>query len=928
MMVPILVASSLWMGAHPVGAESTQKSEAKTSADPEPRTELLAAVAEARRAGKPAILPFRTTETSTTVVTPEGKYVTEVAAGPVRVQQPNGTWLDIDTSLVETDGVLRPKVAKADVRFSTGGRGPFATMNREAGKTLAMSWPTQLPKPEVQGNKATYRGVAGAEGDLVVTALPAGLRFDLVLRARPAKPIEVKIPVTAKNMELATTDGRLQISDGDKKVWATSSKPAMWDATKPAEWKAGLKTDKKRAGTIASQVEDTADGKTLVLKPDAGFLNDPATTYPVTIDPTVMLPLNADTDVNNYFDGNNVSGQYLKAGTENDGEKARVYLKFDTRGLKPPTAASLKLTNISAPSCGPNVGAGIQVRRLTGSWDPNTQTWAPQPTSTTEDAVVSTEGSELGVCGSGAMTWDVTPIVAKWAAGSTPNHGLVLQSPNETATTNYRVFSSAENTDGLAPPTLSVTSDIPFTPGEGEDPAEPGPDRVLPGRVDVDTGVWITSGTDVVEDGLLTVRSHSAGQRIDNTQPNEAVLGPNWRLEPLGGMLGDRLKDFSSNGYMQLNRTIGTESVRFLVSASDPNRFVAEDGSTVVRNADGTFTQDEASTTGYVYRWTTVGSDLLITQLGNSEFGTTIIDYDAQGRVSRVATPLTPQDTCSTPGGTGCSAMTLLYAQSTTATSAQFGDVTGQLKEITYDAAGATGPVTIVSYLYDNARRLREVKDLRQIDGSPIQTSAYTYDAAGNITRLATPEEGEWTLTYQAVGKLTDATQVSPPTIPTALNRMAANPQAPPGNCHYANQYMTRSPYKCWAGPVPMKYDVAGQQPQRRYTPYWMTTRTGKKVQGVKYDDCTAPANRPFWNDFTIPCDSHDYGYGIIYLKTLAWDKRKKASVDAVFYSLMRDHTCPSYSWWRRPTCRNWAYNYYQAVNWGGGTSMKYRNEY
>ncbi|WP_030921072.1 phospholipase A2 [Streptosporangium amethystogenes] len=299
-----------------------------------------------------------------------------------------------------------------------------------------------------------------------------------------------------------------------------------------------------------------------------------------------------------------------------------------------------------------------------------------------------------------------------------------------------------------------------------------------------------------------------------------------------------------------------------------------------------------------------------------------IIDYDAQGRVSRVAAPSTPQDTCSTPGGVGCSAVTFQYAQSTTATSAQFGDVSGQLKEISYDAAGAVGPATIVSYLYDGSHRLREVKNLRQIDGGPIETSAYTYDAAGNIVQLTTPDEGTWTLTYEALGKLAQATQVTPPTIPTVFNALAF-PPAPPGNCHYANQYMTGSPAKCWAGPVPMGY---GQT--TKYSPRWKTTKTGRKIAGVTYDHCTAPANKPFWNDFTVPCDSHDYGYGIFYLKTLAWDKSKKASVDAVFYSLMRDFTCPAYALWRRPSCNSWAWGYYQAVRGGGGTSMKYRNEY
>ncbi|MEV6863347.1 DNRLRE domain-containing protein [Streptosporangium subroseum] len=548
-----MLASTLWVGTQPANAEPTPNpNETVSTATNSPgesgqidnaaKTEISEAVSKAKSTGSSAPVPSKTTETSTTAVTPDGKFTTEITAGPVRIQRADGTWEKIDTRLVKSGNVLRPLVAKADVEFSAGGEAPFARMNREAGKSLALGWATKLPEPVVEGNKATYRAAVGASGDLVVKALPTGLRFDVVLRSRPTGPIEVKIPITAKGLSLGESGGRLKVTDGTDTLVAASSAAAMWDAGSPLHRSSKVAPDsrigKGRAGAITSRVEDIAGGKVMVLKPDASFLNDPTTAYPVTVDPSVLLPLNGDTDVNSLFDSNNVSGEYIKAGTETSGEKARTYLKFDTRGLQPPTSAELKLTNIDAPACGATVGAGIQVRPVTSWLDVTTQTWAPQPTNTTTDAVLSTAGSQLGICGSGQMTWNITGIVAKWAAGGTPNHGLVLQSPTETKTANYRVFTSAENTEEFATlPTLTVTSDIPFTPGEGDDPADPGPADFKPGRVDVDTGSWITSGTDVIEDRMITTRSHSAGQRIDATQPNEAVLGPNWRLEPLGGLL-------------------------------------------------------------------------------------------------------------------------------------------------------------------------------------------------------------------------------------------------------------------------------------------------------------------------------------------------------------------------------------------------------
>ncbi|MEU6744272.1 phospholipase A2 [Streptosporangium sandarakinum] len=920
LMVPGLLASALWVGAQPANADpvpgakeavpaGTRSPGESVSAQDAAEAEISEAVSKAKSTGKPVPVPSRTTETSTTVVTPEGRFTTEIAAGPVRVRQTDGTWEKIDTRLVKDGNVLRPKVAKADVEFSAGGEVPFARMSRKAGESLALGWTAKLPEPVVEGNRAIYRGVVGASGDLVVRALPTGLRFDVVLRSRPTEPVEVKIPITAEGLTLGESGGRLKVTDGTGSLVAASSTAAMWDAGSPSHRGGrvapGPRVGKGRAGAITSRVKDTAGGKVMVLKPDASFLNDPATAYPVTVDPSVLLPLNGDTYVNSAFDSNNVSAEYLKAGTEADGEKARVYLKFDTRGLQPPTNAELKLTNVDAPACGATVGAGIQVRRVTSWLDVTTQTWTPQPTNTTDDAVLSTEGSQLGFCGSGQMTWNVTGIVAKWAAGGTPNHGLVLQSPTETTTTNYRVFSSAENTEEFAsPPTLTVTSDIPFTPGEGDDPADPGPADFKPGRVDVDTGVWITSGTDVVEDGLITTRSHSAGQRVDITQPNEAVLGPNWRFEPLGGTLGDRLKDFSANGYIQINLSIGTESQRFQADSARPGTFVSTDGGgTLVKNADGTFTQT-GTPAGVDYTWAKVGADHLITSVGNADTGMIAVTYDAQGRVSRMASPTATEGTCTTADTPGCSSVTFRYATATTATSTRLGDITGQLKDISYDAAGDPAPVSVVSYAYDTAKRLREVKNLRQLDGEPITTSSYTYDAAGNITRLVTPEEGTWNLSYGAPGKLTAATEE------TTTSAMAL-----PARCKYASQYLWGKD-GCWAGPVPMSYGG------KKLQPYWKRTPGNKAVVGVNDDHCTSSPDKPDNYDFRPACDMHDYGYGIIYLDQ-GWRKSKKYSVDAVFYTTLRDYTCNAYPAKRRPVCRTYASQYYQFVRKYGGGSMK-----
>ncbi|WP_433259485.1 phospholipase A2 (plasmid) [Streptosporangium sp. CA-135522] len=870
--------------------------------------------------GQPRTITERT-ETSTTYWLADGRTVTELHAGPIRVKQDDGSWADIDTDLIADGDGIRPKATKGDVSFSAGGSGAFARLRREGGESVELGWDGQLPKPDIDGNKAIYRGVAAdGAGDLVATALPTGLRFDVVLNRRPTGPVEITVPVTGHGLTVAKAEGdRVAIKDGDK-VIAASSTPALYDAASLHARQPGDKhqlrsasKDKAKVGQIDAAVTDTGGGKALVLKPSAEFLADPATVYPVTVDPSVVLPLNDDTDVNSAFDWNNVSGGYLKAGTEADGEKARAYLRFNTQGLKTPTKAVLKLSNLDAPACGTAVGAGIQVRRVTSHWDATAQTWTPQPSNTTEDAVTSTEGSQLGSCGSGAMSWDITPIVAKWAAG-TANHGLVLQSPTETATTNYRVFASAENTDEVALPMLEVTSDEVITPGEGEDPADPGPADFKPGQVEPETGVWVTSAIDLDTDGLLTTRSHSAGQRIDLTLPNESVLGPHWRLEPLDGVLGTRLKDFSANGYIQVNHTSGTGSDRYEADPAKPGTYVAPEIGTVVKNADGTFTQARLDT-GMTYTWTKVGTDILITKLGSDDTGMTVVAYDAQGRISGLAQPATPQDDCTVAGAAGCAFATYQYATATTATATMFADIAGQLKAITHAGPAAT-PVTAVTYAYDNLKRLRKVEDSRQLDGDPVKTWTYAYDSSGNITQLTTPSDGTWKLSYSAPGKLATATQSAP----VMLRAAASSCPAP-----YASDYMLY-------GRCSTRVDVLKGSGTVWRTPFWKGTKTGGSVYGITNDGCSAPliGDKPP----TVPgltfkpaCDSHDYGYGLIRNKLNGMSnglpRSKRTHVDAVFKTIMKTRICAAQNVSiYRERCNDWANIYYNAVRAKGDSAI------
>nr|WP_260408668.1 DNRLRE domain-containing protein [Planomonospora venezuelensis] len=429
-----------------------------------PAQAQVTASREAVHQGKAVEVADQTTATSITHAQPDGKtYKTEVTAGPVRTRQGNA-WVPIDTTLAEQGGKLRPKALAegAAVELSAGGTGPFVKMSAD-GKSYALTWPTPLPKPAIKGNVATYTDAAGVGmgADLVVTALPTGFRHEVVLRQRPSKPLKLRIGVADEGLTLTEgKGGRLLLKGKDKKPVFSAARPAMSDGSAK-----GRRSLAKHAEAGTDLV--TKDGRTeLVITPDQAFLADASTTYPVRVASAVTLPLGADVDVstNDTIDlPAYPDNQYIMAGTMTGGLKSRLHLRFDTTGLpgSTVTAATLSMNTIDSHNCGAALANGIQVARLTGTWNPDNLYWAGKPAHTTEDASTNFKGVTSD-CAThpDSMEWNVTGIAQDWAAGAA-NHGLVLKSPGEANINNYRVFTSSEDTDFNLPPKLTITTSGP-----------------------------------------------------------------------------------------------------------------------------------------------------------------------------------------------------------------------------------------------------------------------------------------------------------------------------------------------------------------------------------------------------------------------------------------------------------------------------------
>lgn len=179
-----------------------------TAAPLDPGLSIGTARAAAQKTGKRIEAVSERDETSTTWANPDGTLTTELSAGPVRFLR-DGKWADVDLTLkTAADGSVAPAAHPNGLKLAgAGGKRPrslaeskavqAAPAGAEAARTLvslgsgddqlALEWRGGLPKPELNGTRATYRDAIGdGAGDLVVEATRTGFEQFVLLKQRPA----------------------------------------------------------------------------------------------------------------------------------------------------------------------------------------------------------------------------------------------------------------------------------------------------------------------------------------------------------------------------------------------------------------------------------------------------------------------------------------------------------------------------------------------------------------------------------------------------------------------------------------------------------------------------------------------------------------------------------------------------------------------
>jgi RHS repeat-associated protein len=450
----------------PVAAPAVAAS--TTSPDVVSRPDSVSAALAARVTGHRVEDLSQRDEFTRVYANPDGTWSSETAAEPESVQDSEGQWHAIDTTLVPRDDGLAPAYAASDLVFSDGGDQTLVSMTVPTGPTdaggsrkLDWRWPTTLPTPVVEGNTATYPDAISG-GDLVVTATRTGFTHSVVLAAPPTAPLDLTLPVVTHGAALVEQPGGgLAVETGSGESLVAAPAPLMWDSSKDA------------GGQPEVELVDTTIGRTaggtptVTLSPDQAWLTDPATVYPVTIDPSLSPDLTADTWVQNadYTSSQNTSTE-LRAGTyDGGGHVARSFLKFNASGQwngKHILSANLTLRNWYSGSC---TAAAVRVQRLTESWSATGMTWANQPGAGTGFQADYTPAKGYNSsCAGGDATWNLAGMVQDWADGFT-NNGIRIKAVDEASIYTWRKYRSGDY-GGSVIPRLAVTyNSYPNKPG-------------------------------------------------------------------------------------------------------------------------------------------------------------------------------------------------------------------------------------------------------------------------------------------------------------------------------------------------------------------------------------------------------------------------------------------------------------------------------
>ncbi|MER5309236.1 DNRLRE domain-containing protein [Streptomyces sp. NPDC002773] len=556
--------------------------------------DIQSARVAARLSGERVEALSERTETSTTWVNKDGSLTTELAAGPIRFQDSaTGDWRAVDVELAAaTDGSVVSKAHPRGLRLA-GKSGTKATSLQaaqaapatdlvtlgEGDEQITLQWRGGLPTPQLDGTRATYvNAVPGA--DVVVEATRTGFEQFVELKQRPSTDgFSYTLPLRTKGLKVTQqADGSVLFTDKKSKKTATMPAPVMWDAT--VDKVSGEHTHRSK---VAMKVVKTKGGVDLVITPDTAFLADPATKYPVTVDPSTSA-------LGNLFDtyvqqgetvdwSNDVELDLGNPGTKNADGTFRIAQSYITWNTAPVSdamvsSATLSLWNFHSG----NTDCTAQPWEVWTANNASTASrWTNRPAMVTKMAT-STQTKGNAGCSTQPDGWinaDVTDLVQHWANNKWSHAGMGLKATDENDIKEWKRVNSANAASNV--PKLTVTYN--YRPRTGTKQEAGPPYFSYSGAYVVNTVTPTLRDTFVDANGDKVNGTFQIFDNATNTQVGDVIVSP-WVNSgqvasvtvPAGVLTGGKTYKFRTSPYDGAHYNLGWSAWKtFTVDTAPPS---------------------------------------------------------------------------------------------------------------------------------------------------------------------------------------------------------------------------------------------------------------------------------------------------------------------------------------------------------------------
>jgi hypothetical protein len=505
------------------------------------------AITQAKKTGKKVAVTDETTATTYTVANPDGTLTTELTTGPERVWR-DGEWRKVDVTLAAgADGAVRAKNHPEGLRLAgKTGKAPASLSAAQKAdpkdlvtlgsgeQAVTLQWKGGLPKPELDGTTARYNeAVPGA--DVIVEATRTGFEQYVEIAEKPStNGYSYTLPVKAEGLVAkANQDGSVAFTDAKTGVVrATMPAPVMWDAS--VDQRSEKHENRARVGMkVVNKGSGSVD---LVVTPDADFLTDPATQYPVTVDPSTSA-------LGNLFDTYVQRGETVdwsgdteldlgNPGTKNaDGtyRTARSFITWNTAPIADAlvSKATLSLWNFHSG----NTDCTAQPWEVwTASNASTSSRWTNQPVMDAKYATsTATRGNPGCTAADGWVTADVTTLAQYWAGRKWDHAGMGLRASDESDLHEWKRVNSANNAANQ--PKLTVTYN--YRPSDGTNRQAGSPFKSYAGVWAVNTTTPTLRDTFTDQDGDQVNGTFQVYDAATNT-PITTPLGEGLLLSPYG----------------------------------------------------------------------------------------------------------------------------------------------------------------------------------------------------------------------------------------------------------------------------------------------------------------------------------------------------------------------------------------------------------